>query len=271
MEQRRLPVFAERFSKLRGEKTQDEFAKFLSISRPTVGFYENGTRLPDALVLKQIAEKCNVSTDYLLGLTDEKTVDANLRQICNYTGLKEDVVKFLHNLNVRTGQAMTIFINDLLSAPVLINKLLAYYASAFHGLSHENPYNTISQSLPHSRTLLDDRIHMGVIFDALPQDRQHFFNRYKDNKYVCEQMLFELLSKEDVESLSESGIMPTLLSHMFVRPTNSEEKLFLAATARFLAFHPKTAYIAQGQGIDLQHFIKMGEEESDNGKPQNND
>lgn len=73
MEQRRFPVFAERFSKLREEMTQDEFAKYLGISRPTVGFYENGTRLPDALVLRQITEKCNVSADWLLGISDFKS------------------------------------------------------------------------------------------------------------------------------------------------------------------------------------------------------
>lgn len=45
MEQKRMPIFAERFAQLRGEMTQGEFAEFLGISRPTVGFYENGTRL----------------------------------------------------------------------------------------------------------------------------------------------------------------------------------------------------------------------------------
>lgn len=271
MEQRRFPVFAERFSKLRGEMTQDEFAKYLGISRPTVGFYENGTRLPDALVLRQIAEKCNVSADYLLGLTDEKTIDANIRQVCNYTGLNEDSVNYLHNLNVRAGQAMLVFINDLLSSPILLNKLLAYYASAFHRLSREEPYNNISQHLPHSSTLLDERVHMGAIFDALPQDRQHFFNRYKDDKNVSEQMFFELLSREDVESILNTGFISDLLSHMFTCPMDNTKTHYLATVARFLAFNTKTAYIAQGQGIDLQHFIKMGEEESNNGKPQEND
>lgn len=70
MEQKRLPVFSERFAKLRGDMTQGEFAEFLGISRPTVGFYENGTRVPDAVVLKEIAKKCKVSSDWLLGLSD---------------------------------------------------------------------------------------------------------------------------------------------------------------------------------------------------------
>lgn len=55
--------------------SQDTFADFLGMSRPTVGFYENGDHLPDALTLSQIAKKCNVSADYLLGLSDAKTKD----------------------------------------------------------------------------------------------------------------------------------------------------------------------------------------------------
>ena len=90
--ERRMPVFADRFIELRGKRTQDEFAKFLGISRPTVGFYESGQRIPDAVVLRQIAEKCNVSTDYLLGLTDEKTLDQNIQAICKKTGLTEKAV-----------------------------------------------------------------------------------------------------------------------------------------------------------------------------------
>lgn len=70
MEQAKPLRFAERFSKLRGDESQKDFAARIGISRPTVGFYENGDRLPQADVLKQIAERCGVSTDWLLGLSD---------------------------------------------------------------------------------------------------------------------------------------------------------------------------------------------------------
>lgn len=68
----RIPIFTERFRKLQGDRSNTEFAEFLGISRQTVGFYYNGDRIPDAMTLKQIAEKCNVSTDWLLGLTKDK-------------------------------------------------------------------------------------------------------------------------------------------------------------------------------------------------------
>lgn len=65
----RLPVFTKRFRELQGERSNKEFADFLGMSRQTVGFYCNGDRIPDAIGIKVIAEKCGVSADYLLGLS----------------------------------------------------------------------------------------------------------------------------------------------------------------------------------------------------------
>jgi transcriptional regulator with XRE-family HTH domain len=75
----RFPAFQKRFAELRvkHDMSQEEFAQFLNMSRPTIGFYENGDRIPDALTLKNISVKCGVSSDYLLGLSDVKTIDMN--------------------------------------------------------------------------------------------------------------------------------------------------------------------------------------------------
>jgi transcriptional regulator with XRE-family HTH domain len=71
--------FAQRFSSLRSGKTQSEFAELLGISRPTVGFYESGERIPDAITLGRIARICNVSADWLIGLSDVKSVERNIQ------------------------------------------------------------------------------------------------------------------------------------------------------------------------------------------------
>ena len=88
-------VFKERFSILRGKKTQLEFAEFLGISRASVSFYEKGDRVPDAIVLAKIALKCNVSADWLLGLTDNATSDISLKGVCKYMGLSENSIEHL--------------------------------------------------------------------------------------------------------------------------------------------------------------------------------
>lgn len=77
----RFPKFRDAFLELMGDMTIQEFADKLGMSRATVGFYAAGQRIPDALGIKNIAEKCGVSSDWLLGLnpfrTKEEYHDAN--------------------------------------------------------------------------------------------------------------------------------------------------------------------------------------------------
>jgi transcriptional regulator with XRE-family HTH domain len=100
---KKLPTFCKRFNELRGEKTQAEFAEFLKMSRPTIGFYENGERLPDALALKNIAEKCNVSTDWLLGLSDNK--DSKNAAFGKDLGLSDKAIEKMRNIFLSSKEA----------------------------------------------------------------------------------------------------------------------------------------------------------------------
>lgn len=96
----KMPIFRERFRSLRGDMTQADFAKFVGISRPTVGFYENGERLPDALALKKIAEKCEISVDWLLGLSDVKQPNVAIQAISKELGLSEQAIMELVKLKI---------------------------------------------------------------------------------------------------------------------------------------------------------------------------
>ena len=68
----RLAPFTERIRMLKGRDSYKEFAERLGISRQSLGFYINGARLPDVVTLLQIANRCGVTTDWLLGKTDTK-------------------------------------------------------------------------------------------------------------------------------------------------------------------------------------------------------
>lgn len=67
-------MFGERLKELREDQglTQSDLANYLHISRPTITLYENNTNQPDFNTLIQIADKFNVSLDYLLGRTNQK-------------------------------------------------------------------------------------------------------------------------------------------------------------------------------------------------------
>lgn len=64
----------ERIKNLRANKdnmSQRELAKDLNIAPSTIAMYETGQRDPDTATLKILADYFNVSTDYLLGRTDD--------------------------------------------------------------------------------------------------------------------------------------------------------------------------------------------------------
>lgn len=68
-------MLSNRLKQLRHENNllQKEVAQKLKITTSAYGFYEQGKRTPDADTLNKIADYFNVSVDYLLGRTNDKT------------------------------------------------------------------------------------------------------------------------------------------------------------------------------------------------------
>lgn len=101
MYQEEKSVLAERMTELRKKHnfTQEDIAKYLDCNRATVANYENGKRQPDYNTLIKLAKRYNVTTDYLLGVTDVTTTNIALKFICDYTGLSEKSVDILHYFN----------------------------------------------------------------------------------------------------------------------------------------------------------------------------
>lgn len=77
--------------------SQAELAQQLHCTQAALSQYENGNREPGLQELIQIASALNTSTDYLLGVTHIKTVDANIKMIGNYLGLTEESISILHD------------------------------------------------------------------------------------------------------------------------------------------------------------------------------
>lgn len=68
-------ILAIRIKELRSSSnmTQKEFAAFVGCTAATLSAYENGSKSPSLEIIKEIAEKCKVSIDWLCGLSDKKT------------------------------------------------------------------------------------------------------------------------------------------------------------------------------------------------------
>ena len=69
------------------KKTKKEVADALGMPYNTYSNYESNLREPNSAVLIKIADFYNVSIDYLLGLSNIKSVDTDMQTACKYTGL----------------------------------------------------------------------------------------------------------------------------------------------------------------------------------------
>ncbi len=67
-----MEEFIKRLKKLRAEKglTQVQLSKATGISTTALSYWENGIRIPNALAIITLAKFFDVTTDYLLGVSD---------------------------------------------------------------------------------------------------------------------------------------------------------------------------------------------------------
>lgn len=71
-----------RLKKLRNSKkiTQEELGKKVNVTKVSISGYENGNRSPDTDTLQKIADFFDVSTDYLLGRSDNPELNDSIDQ-----------------------------------------------------------------------------------------------------------------------------------------------------------------------------------------------
>lgn len=103
---------------------QTEVAEKLHVQREVISYYENGKRTPNIEDLYIMAELFGVSLDYLTGRTDIKTIAADIRVICEHTGLSEKAVELLSG---DSFVGVSGFINALLECQNLNWMLDSYY------------------------------------------------------------------------------------------------------------------------------------------------
>ncbi|MGL5712379.1 MAG: helix-turn-helix domain-containing protein [Paraclostridium sp.] len=94
-----MGIIAQRITQARKDLNlkQKELATKADITEANLSRYENGIREPKSAVLIRLADALEVTTDYLVGLTDEKNYDGN-----DITKIDDnDVLALLQNLENR--------------------------------------------------------------------------------------------------------------------------------------------------------------------------
>lgn len=131
-------VFSQRLSELMKERhiTQDTLATALGVKRQTVSLYKSGQSMPDAEQLKNIAKFFDVSSDWLLGLSEAKELNGELSQVCNYIGLNSEAVQTLKELCEHKSDQFVL--NFILENGMFLANIIGYLsASAWENVNQE--------------------------------------------------------------------------------------------------------------------------------------
>ena len=101
--QKRKDSFSDRLKELIDERKESGqtlrgLAKDLEVSLGVLSDWQNGNKTPRGDSIIKLAQYFDVSADYLLGLTNARTPDADLRTVAEYTGLSEKAIVELKHL-----------------------------------------------------------------------------------------------------------------------------------------------------------------------------
>ncbi|MTI48256.1 MAG: helix-turn-helix transcriptional regulator [Firmicutes bacterium] len=101
-------IFSKRFKQLRNycSLTQKEMAEILNLSPSTIGMYEQGRRVPDLYMLKEIIDNFNITADFLLGRSSDNSVMYD-----GYTNVFLEAKK--HNVTPEELMKAITFINGI--------------------------------------------------------------------------------------------------------------------------------------------------------------
>ena len=95
-----LEIFGLRLKQLREEMglNQADFSKLIGSKQQTLSGYERGIMKPPLDVAKNIAKKCNVSLDWLCGLTDKQNYNDELK---TYSDIIQFFIKLEDIIHIR--------------------------------------------------------------------------------------------------------------------------------------------------------------------------
>ena len=122
--------------------TPGELADHLKVTRQTVSNYCLGQTTPSFQLLCKIADFFNVSTDYLLGRTETRSPDANIRAVCEFTGLSESAV---NGLKIHSSRSVA-FISKLI-AQGEITHIGLLYDGLIHSVSNLNTATNLYENI----------------------------------------------------------------------------------------------------------------------------
>lgn len=221
--------------------TQQNVADAIGKSRQTVGFYTTGVSAPDWETITDLAKYFNVSTDWLLGLSDftnPRTANLTVEDI----GLSERAATILQSENKQIDRSKLIVLNYLIENPSFWEKISSYFAFSTYDIARKKPFSRLTID----KRNMDARLSFADIIENLPKYKSDFFDSIKADNYATEQMVFSLIGNHIDHSTAEQWCI------LLRDSSNKDEQLNVIA--KFLRFYGYSDCM-HSLGCDLEQFI----------------
>jgi transcriptional regulator with XRE-family HTH domain len=88
-----------RYLRLKNNLTSRELSKALNISESSISLYENGKRKPSIELIIKVADYFNVTTDFLLGVSDNYLTNPEKDSKADFSEVLENIITLLNNQN----------------------------------------------------------------------------------------------------------------------------------------------------------------------------
>ena len=184
----------------RGE-TQAQFARNAGLNTSLVSDIVNDKKLNGIQTdnLSKICRYLNVSADWVLGLSDVRSTDTQLRDICDYTGLSERTISVLHSESQNPANPLEE-VNRLFERFESIHGLICEISTAMKALrKREQQKGNITRPLPSEVAVAVSRWESecgGVVLDCRQAAEWHADH--------AGDMLRDLITKAANQSVSPS-------------------------------------------------------------------
>lgn len=165
--------------------TQKDFAEFLGIPQPSLSAYENDKNSPTTEVLINIASKCNVSIDWLCGLSSNASVND-----------LSDVAKVLFALLETKEIGIAIKVNDKLPNDMETETDKWYTQLTIFGNDRDFSSNSsVCNIIREINDILEDLESYSISKEDYEIKKAHLFNYYAN--CLLTKKIFPELSREE--------------------------------------------------------------------------